>query len=246
MLMRYIFFLLLSVWLGAFLAYRLPKSFAKQVDALVLFIAGYMLSSTLFSLLPDIFSSATNRYPLGLALLVGLLTQHFLVQLSMGVEHGHTPHVFLSKGNTWRLLLAISLHAFLEGCIGLQHTAHNASLRSFNTIFIGILLHKLPAAFVLASVLRAANISRAHQYLSLTIFSLATPLALFIMPIFLTHMQQPAYWTALFFAFIGGMFMHLAMAMFFEAAPKHIYGFRQNLLLLIGVLSAICIEYFLD
>ncbi len=240
MIYLYIIPFILSAAIGAWLSY-LYKAWERYIEPCIGFIAAYIFATTLLHLLPEIYAYQTADNPASLLLLAGFLFQHFLVQLTRGVEHGHA-HKLRDTHQFPKVIIALIVHAYLEGLIGI-HTASAESMFAINALLFGIFLHKLPAAFVLTSMLRSYFQGNNRKTLLIVgIFSLATPSALLTVHLLEGLRGQP-YATLLILPFLGGMFLHLSIAMFFEVAPKHIYGWRKNSVLLLGMATGVLTEY---
>ena len=235
---------------GTIVAYLVPSLTYDRISLLILFTAGYIFSTTVVHLLPEMFRVASTdgeHMPflgdyVSLVLLMGFLLQHFLSQLTMGVEHGHSHKI---KGNEvpFKTAVALCLHAFLEGLISLHSSALHEIL-TLNALLFGVLLHKFPAAIAFTFVLRSYYGPRSkYVLLWATGFAFSTPLAIFSVYLSSIYTTKFGWITILMLPLLGGMFLHLAMAMFFEVAPRHIYGLRKNVVLILGVVLAIFMEY---
>ena len=230
------------VAVGMILVYLVPRLTYGRISLLIIFTAAYIFSTTVVHLLPEVFSVPSRRAYLALVLLLGFLLQHFLSQLTMGIEHGHSRKM---TGNTLplKLLSALYLHAFLEGLIGLHRSNLHETL-TVNVLLLGVLLHKLPAAIALTFVLRSYYGSR-KKYVLVWVggFAFSTPLGMLFGYFISVCLPELGWINSLVLPLLGGMFLHIAMAMFFEVAPKHIYGWRKNLVLILGVGIGIFMEY---
>ncbi|MEL7147787.1 MAG: ZIP zinc transporter [Bacteroidota bacterium] len=122
----------------------------------LVFAGSYLFSITIIHILPELFTEADEPYSVGIALLIGFFLQHFLEYFSSGVEHGHVhhhDHGHMHKGaSSIGLLVALCIHALLEGAL-LSHPSSMHEQHESHTILFGIIIHKMPAAFALMSVL---------------------------------------------------------------------------------------------
>ena len=243
-----------AVCIGAAVAYLCPQLSPKRLQNFITFIASYIFASTVVHLLPTIFMqtgahsdhSGGEVGGAGLWLLVGFLAQHFLGQLSMGVEHGHGHG---SSGITTykpkKVLIALIFHSYLEGFIGVNimdnYSGHGHTVHSS---LVGIFLHKMPAAFVLTVMLRNYYPSGRAWCWRVGWFALATPAALLTVEVLRHFYANIHHIDGVIMPVLGGMFLHLSTTMFFEVAPKHKYGWRKNSTVLVGILGGVFLEYF--
>ena len=244
MIYFYALLFVVVVILGAALAYFRPAFRKHALSFWITFIASYMFSATVLHILPDVFDTSASRLDLGLYVLLGFMVQHFIVQYSRGVEHGHTHEFAPSTILLRKIVIALIFHALLEGLIGLNVFLKKGLLR-MSTLFWGIALHKLPAAYALTSILLKQRIGRGFVLIWVLVFAVSTPL-IFVLAYELPSIFGGEIVGARLMPFLGGMFLHLSTAMFFEVAPKHVYGWHKNGVLLLGVGAAILMEYGLE
>ena len=241
MIYVYALVFLVVVAAGAVMAY-LGHGFGKKgLPFLITFVAAYVFSSTLVHLLPEVMHQCLDTTSVGLSLLFGFLVQHLIVQYSRGVEHGHTHNVEDKGIGVRQLLIALIFHSSLEGLVGL-HMFLQKSAWKIDALFLGIILHKLPAAYALTSILRKQHKHLPQVIYSVGLFGMATPVTLILAYAIRDSLSDQG-WSGVVLPFLGGMFLHLSTAMFFEVAPKHVYGWHKNGILILGVTSAVLIEY---
>ena len=150
------FILIITTVLAGFSFYFVSNKNGSFFKAPLVFAGSYLFSITIIHILPELFSEAEEPFNLGIALLAGFFLQHLLEYLTSGIEHGHIPHSDGSKNHknssTISLLIALCIHALLEGAL-LSHPSSHHHQHESNTILFGIILHKMPAAFALTSVM---------------------------------------------------------------------------------------------
>ena len=118
----------------------------KNVKLLLAFSGAFLLSLTIFELLPQVYNHLDTKLT-GLAIMAGILLQIILEFFSKGAEHGH---VHTSKNNSvfpWLLFISLCLHSFLEGFPIDQH----------NDMVYGVLIHKIPIAVLITTFLFQSN-----------------------------------------------------------------------------------------
>src|SRR5690606_38008320 len=155
---------ILSVIAGLIISLYLKPSSSKGFQLLLSFSGAYLLSVTVFELLPEVYGSGNDR--IGIFIMMGLLLQIVLEFISKGIEHGH---MHLDKNtNKFPLLLSISLiiHSLLEGF----------PLEKSDQLLTGVVVHKIPVAAILAAFLLHSYIGKTKAFLFLGLFALMTPL----------------------------------------------------------------------
>ena len=110
-----------------------------------------------------------------------------------------------------------------------------------NTLLIGILLHKVPESFALASILIKLINSRSKVLVYLFIFALAAPLGLLGSSYVSQQQWLPAQFSLALWGIVSGSLVHIATTIFFEANPSHHTNNHKFIAGLIGaVLGAVC------
>ena len=141
------------------------------------FSAGFLLGVVFMHLLPEaLLASPNGAHLFGFLVVIGYFLQTSIDLITKGIEHGHY-HDHGSKASlSISLLLGLALHSLLEG-IPLAHPTQ-VSVSLFDPLFLGVALHKIPAAFVLASVAKNENLKLG--WLLVLIYAAMTPLGLLL------------------------------------------------------------------
>src|SRR5688572_9213838 len=176
------------------LIYLLPKSKGSNFRLLLVFAGSYLFAITVIHILPELYHQNLGMELIGLFVLAGFFLQQLLEYFTSGVEHGHIHtddhHHDSSRGHHHHshhhrsisslvLLLALCIHAFLEGGM-LAQPARMGPVYDVNAILLGIALHRAPAAFALMTVLAFQLHSRNRALPHLIGFSLAAPIGLLL------------------------------------------------------------------
>ena len=176
-----IFFLILSVVVGGFLVVFLEKkNQAAFIKLSLAFSGGFLLAIAFIHFLPELY--AEQHTAIGVWVLVGFLVQLFLEYFSGGIEHGHI-HAHANKKIPYGMLISLSVHSFIEG-IPLANTAvhthdhDHLTGHHHDSLLLGIILHQLPVAIALMTLLRQSLIKSSTSWLLLIGFGLMTPLGL--------------------------------------------------------------------
>ena len=235
MISPYLYALILAA--GAFLSGLVAIRVATGRRALsffLVFTGGYLFSITIVHLFPEIYQSGISVFLIGSLVLVGFFIQQFLEFFSSGVEHGHI-HEFDDHSTQGRffapaVIIALCVHSLLEGGI-LMHG-------NMQSIMLGILLHKIPAAFALVTILRYYAGSQSGIIIYLFIFSIASPIGMWLG----TFMIEG--WEIYLLSVVGGSFLQISTTIVFENNAEHKFNLIKLLFSFIGAIFAVLSEVF--
>lgn len=241
--------LFLAALLGGMAVLILPSPSQANFQRINVLSGGYLFAITVLHLLPELFAMPTSSQRIGLYLLVGFFLQLFLELMSKGVEHGHmdthTGHAHQIAPLS--LLLALFIHAFLDGVI--LSTPHAAPLHQHTHgpggLLIGILLHKVPVAFALTSVLSKLMPAKRTVIVYLLVFAIASPLGFWVSHYYSQQLDSSAEHLVAVWAIAAGSFLHIATTIFFEASPGHHLNLQKFLASLVGASLAVLFEFLL-
>lgn len=220
---------LLSRKMGAVIGTRFPLIFAGS----------FLFSITIIHILPEVFSLAGSPMQIGLYILGGFFFQQMLEYFTSGVEHGHShSEDFVTTGSQIGLCVALMTHSILEGAL-LTHDSPFHEKHESYSLLIGILLHKIPAAFALMATLGMGRGMRASTLLILILFCAASPIGL-LMSDWLLNISGEG--LIVLFAFVSGSFLHISTTIFVESSPDHHFGWKKFLISLLGAAVAIATE----
>ncbi|MFD2518848.1 ZIP family metal transporter [Salinimicrobium flavum] len=217
-----IYFLpMLAVVAGFIISLFIKPSSSSRFQLLLSFSGAFLLSITVFELLPEVYESGKSN--VGLFIMLGLLLQIFLEFLSKGVEHGHMHH-----GETGRfpllLLISLSLHSLLEGF----------PLNSSDDLLHGVVIHKIPVAAILSTFLIHSKIGKTKTILFLIIFGVMTPLGSWLHESFAV-LDKYAIWI---YSLVIGIFLHVSTTILFEASRNHSFNASKLGVIILGILLA--------
>jgi len=235
--------LFLAVALPGLLLLRTSSFSEKRLKLFLVFAGAYLFSVTVIHLIPDLFLSNQDPFSIGLYILIGFFLQKVLENFTSGIEHGHV-HKNSNFSITY-LLIALSIHSFLEGSImnDTIHANHSPEMTynhgSSPKVLLGIVMHKIPAAVALMALLVSKFKIKFQAYSILLIFALASPLGLFVSE-FLSHGDfLPANYLTIFFAIVAGSFLQISTTIFIESDPHHKLDWQRFSISLLGAACAV-------
>ncbi|MHB1921852.1 MAG: ZIP family metal transporter [Chitinophagaceae bacterium] len=217
MIKWYLFWIIVATLAGGVI----PLIFKKIKPDLFVYLLGFtgafLFGITILHLFPDVFKELGNSA--GIYIVIGFFLQVFLQQLSHGMEHGHShfPGEHQHSGLS-ALLLGLSLHAFMEGIPLGFHYPDPATLPS---LFLGILIHKLPEALTLMTVVLLSSSGKWSGWLILIFFSMVTPVAALLASFMDRHFPQSGHVLIVVVAIVVGAFLHISTTIFFESGTQH-------------------------
>ncbi|MDH5474354.1 MAG: ZIP family metal transporter [Cyclobacteriaceae bacterium] len=219
----------------------------EKLKLTLIFAGAYLFSITITHILPELYTQAgESAIKVGVFVLIGFFVQQFLEYLTSGVEHGHMHE---QSGNHQHgsfsslfVVTGLCLHSFLEGTL----LAHPSSMHAHNDatgLLVGIVIHKIPAAIALMSVVMCHIKSKITAYTYLLIFSISSPLGLILSD----YAAQQGFFSpemiVMLFGIVSGSFLYISTTIFFETSPGHHFNFKKVAISLLGAFSAIFIDY---
>lgn len=192
---------------------------------LLAFTGAFLLGITLLHLAPETFHELGKKA--GLYIVLGFFLQVFLQRWSHGMEHGHTEVLSADDKNrteqvtsaaAFSLIIGLSVHGFMEG-IPLGFTYDDPT--TLPSLSFGILLHKIPEAITLMTMLLAIRSGKKGNVSLLIFYSLMTPIAALLA--YFLNRDLPGMNTVLLYiiAIVTGAFLHISTTIFFESGTKH-------------------------
>jgi len=194
----------------------------KYTSFFLAFSGAFLLSITLFELLPKVFENSSKQ--IGLYIMGGILLQLFLDFFSKGAEHGHIHSHAENSKFPWLLFISLSLHALLEGF----PTTNN------NSILIGVLAHKIPIAVILTIFFNKAHYKKTTTFIFLLLFATMSPIGHFIS----SEISFIRPYEVFINALAIGIFLHVSTTILFESSKDHKFNFSKLLAIILGVVIA--------
>lgn len=192
----------------------------RRMKLLLSFSGAYLLALCFLHLIPEVYQS--EQLGVGAFILTGFVVQLILEILSGGIEHGHFHYHNKSEKNfPLTLMISLSIHTYLE-CLPLANGGTHHDHASTQSLMTGILLHNIPVAVTLMTVLMQSGISRKSVIASLVIFSLTGPAGFLTGWLFedqLLGISPDFYRYSL--ALVIGIFLHVSTTILFESGEGH-------------------------
>lgn len=227
--------LILSTLIGG-LSFKVFPALSRNLRLPLIFAGSYLLSITIIHIIPELFTVSSNPSQIGLYVLIGFFFQQLLEYFSSGVEHGHVhDDQAVSVSGRFSLIIALMIHSLLEGTL-LTHDSPFHEKHESHSLLIGIILHKMPAAFALMAAL--SGMGRRAIYL-LILFSISSPLGFLLSNYVLVDEEA----LLIMFAIVCGSFLHISTTIFVESSPNHRFGLNKILISISGAVFAILAEY---
>ena len=206
----------------------------------LIFAGSFLFAITVIHILPELYTTSKNPMGMGVIVLVGFFFQQLLEAFTSGVEHGHFHKGELLSGySKLGLVVALIVHSLLEGSL-LNHESPFHDQHESHSLLLGIVFHKVPAAFALMAVLTSGQKPTPKDWLLLLLFSISSPAGLLVA----NYAPSLPQGTLLFlFAFVSGSFLHISTTIFVESSPNHQLGWKKMAASLVGALFAVSVEY---
>lgn len=200
----------------------------KWLRLLLSFGGAFLLSVVFLHMLPELYEH--EHLHIGYFILGGFLLQVFLEFLSRGIEHGHA-HLPAGGGALpLAVMFSLGVHSFLEG----MPFAH-ADVAGDVPFLTGVLLHKVPMAITLATVLNRAGAGKASSWAYILAFAAAAPIGILAGSFAGNAMGGEVLQRLLGIAI--GMLLHIGTTIIFESAPEHRMDRARSIAVLIGAVA---------
>ena len=155
--------LFLAVVVGYIIALIVNEKKHNFLPILLAFSGAFLLSITIFELLPEVFEDGSGTIPV--YIILGILLQIILEFFSKGAEHGHV-HLHPQEAVfPWLLFISLSIHALFEGF----------PVSEENNLLIGVIVHKIPIVLILTLFFIKANYNKLLTIVFLLLFAIMSP-----------------------------------------------------------------------
>ena len=204
----------------------------KQVLKLLLAFSGaYLFALCTLHLIPEVYHSTSAN--IGIYILIGFFLQVALEIFSEGIEHGHM-HIHKNQKNAFplALILGLCIHSFLEG-MPLVQTFSDEKVR--DSLLAGIILHHIPVAIALMSMLLDSGIKKGSALFYLILFACMAPLGAVTSNLISTNSisNLSSYFDKIM-ALVIGIFLHISTTILFESSEQHRFNYYKLVTILLG------------
>lgn len=198
------------------------------IQPLLSFSGAYLLGICFIHLLPELFEM--HLHSAGIFILVGFFLQLSLDYFSGGIEHGHihVHHSKIGRSFPWLVLFSLCLHAFLESTPLLHLKIGSNSIQS--PFLWGLLLHKVPIAFVLSALLISYKINNSKILVAVLFFALMAPLGAYLG----IQLEAHSEYLSMMIALSVGIILHLSTTILVESNEEHKVSWKKVLPMLMG------------
>jgi zinc and cadmium transporter len=205
---------------------------SKNLKLILSFSGSFLFAICALHLIPEIYLSGTPY--IGIYILIGFFAQILLEFVSEGIEHGHIHvHKHNHHGHSafpYAMMIGLSIHSFLEGM-----PLANIGTQSHNSLLTGIIMHNIPIAMALMTMLLQSHISKRTAILWLMLFALVTPLGTFTSYAIGENLigNFSIYFDRIM-AVVVGIFLHISTTILFESSENHRFNFIKFFVILLG------------
>ncbi|MBC9796859.1 ZIP family metal transporter [Sinomicrobium weinanense] len=214
---------IITVLIGFLFVILIKPKEGKYLKLFLAFSGAFLLSLTVFNLLPEIYHEEAGK-TVGIFIMLGILLQIFLEFFSKGAEHGHVHAPGNMQTFPWLLFISLSIHSILEGF----------PLHRHDTLVYGIVVHKMPVAIVLTAFFLKTGMKKWHIAAFVSLFALMTPLGTFLGE----HINGIEKFHAPISALIIGIFLHISTIILFESSEGHKFNLTKLAVIIAGILIA--------
>jgi len=235
--------LFISAAIPGILILNKPEIHKLTLRYWLVFAGSYIFSVTIVHLIPELFVHTDQPFQIAIFILLGFFMQIALDYLTSGIEHGHTHHHH--RMPVYSLMIGLVIHALMDGSILVHPTSHMHSTEEDLhglSVLVGIVLHKIPAAIVLASVLAGALQRRWKMMIFLMVFAISSPVGLWAGNYLHASGLFGGDSLNILFAIVSGNFLHISTTIYFESSPQHSFDHKKLLYALMGAALAVLVE----
>ena len=209
---------------------------SKSLKLFLSFSGSFLCAVSVLHLIPGIYQSGTPD--IGIFILIGFFAQILLEFFSEGIEHGHIHiHAHDHKAHVfpYAMMIGLSIHSFLEGM-----PLADLSTEAHQSLLTGIVLHNIPIAIALMTMLLQSHISKPKALIWLFVFAFITPLGTLTSHAIGTNVigNFSAYFDRIM-AVVVGIFLHISTTILFESSENHRFNLLKFLVILMGAGFAI-------
>ena len=225
------FLLFITIIISGTSVFAFRKVNAGFLKLLLSFSGAYLFALTVLHLIPEVYQSGDKN--IGIFIFIGFFIQIVLEFFSEGIEHGHI-HIHKNQNAAfpYGVMIGLCLHSFLEGMPLIQNFSDNGTQRS---LLAGIILHHIPVAVALMTMLLQSGLTRSRAVFYLILFAMMAPLGAFTGNYFSAFglSNIPMLFDRIM-AVVIGIFLHISTTILFESYEEHRFNYLKLLIIILG------------
>ena len=231
--------LFLTVLGSGSLFFFLKNPSGKLLKLILAFSGAFLFAISVMHLMPEVYRMGGSS--IGAWIMLGFLLQIVLEFFSEGIEHGHV-HIHKTSGTSFPLgmMISLSLHSFLEGLpLGTFDNGlhHDGAISHNHSLLYGIMLHHLPVAFLLVSMLHASGVTKTKSVFLLILFAAMAPLG----AVCGQALQENAVegitpYLDKTMGIVIGIFLHISTTILFETGSDHRFNIYKMIAVITGAM----------
>lgn len=204
---------------------------SKSLKLFLSFSGSFLFAISVLHLIPEIYQSGTPQ--IGVFILIGFFAQILLEFFSEGIEHGHIhihKHDHDQHAFPYAMMLGLSIHSFLEGM-----PLADLTTEAHRSLLTGIILHNIPIAIALMTMLLHSGISKQKALIWLLVFAFITPLGTITSYAIGSNVigNFSVYFDRIM-AVVVGIFLHISTTILFESSENHRFNLLKFLVIILG------------
>lgn len=231
-MLTYLLGLFISLAAGSVFIYNPPKN-KKWISFLLSAGGAYLIAIIFTHILPELFE-VMDPHKAGIVLLIGYLLQILLENYSKGIEHGHS-HGSQNKKALTITFAALCIHALVEG-MPLASILNGNTIGFDQQLAVGIMLHKIPVAITLSTMLLKSGLKKNQAFLMLLGFIFSTVLGSALQLLIGNQFAENA--EINMFYSLGltiGILLHVSTTILMESSESHRLTSKRLIVISIGL-----------
>ncbi|MFT6746231.1 MAG: zinc and cadmium transporter [Glaciecola sp.] len=203
----------------------------KFYKNLLSFSGAFLFGLTVLHFIPEVFHEFEPM--VGIWILLGFSFQIVIEFLTQGLDHGHY-HPHGKNKLSVSAIIGLFVHSIFEASPLAVHEGHSHTDTSEYFLW-GLVLHKIPVAIFLGTIVSKYFTKKIHAYLIILAFSLMAPIGLLLaQEIEFLHQYHQ-----FFMAFVVGIFLYISTTILYEINENHSFNTYKFIAIIIGFTIAI-------
>ena len=202
------------------------KISSNNLKLILSFSGAFLFAISVLHLIPEVYASGHKS--------IGFFLQLLLEFFSEGIEHGHIHvHKHAEHAFPFTMMIGLSIHSFLEGMPLAENFIHESN--SFKKpLLVGIVLHNIPIAIALMSMLLQSHTQKINAILLLIVFAAMAPLGALFSSIIGERITDVSVYFNGIMGIVIGIFLHISTTILFESSENHRFNLLKFITILLG------------